>query len=42
VKRADAGESIIEKLGCLQATDDELSDEKIEALAEIICRAGDD
>ena len=42
VKRADAGESIVDTLGCLQTTEDESSDEKIEALAEIICRAGDE
>ena len=29
-------------MGCLQATDDESSEETIEALAEIICRAGDE
>jgi hypothetical protein len=37
VKRADAGESIVDKLDCLQT-----SEEKIEALAEIICRANDE
>lgn len=42
VKRADAGESVVDKLDCLQTTEDESSDEKIEALAEIICRAGDE
>jgi len=42
VKRADAGESIVDALDCLQRTEDESSDEKIEALAEIICRAGDE
>jgi hypothetical protein len=42
VKRARCGERIVDTLGCLQATDDESSEETIEALAEIICRAGDE
>ena len=37
VRRADAGESIAENLSIYQ-----LSEEKIEALAEILCRAGDE
>jgi hypothetical protein len=40
VRRADAGETIVDEAGCLKlASTDE---EKITALAEIICRAGDE
>jgi len=40
VRRADAGEPIIDESGMLEA-DDEISDEeKLELLAEMICRAG--
>jgi hypothetical protein len=42
VKRADAGESIVDTLSGLQTTEDESGEEKIEALSEIICRAGDE
>jgi hypothetical protein len=42
VKRADAGESVIDTLDCLKTTEEESREEKIEALAEIICRAGDE
>jgi hypothetical protein len=43
VRRADAGENIIGGIDFLQAPEeDELNEEKIEALAEIICRAGDE
>src|SRR5690242_19595880 len=42
VKRTDAGESIVDTLHSLQTTEDESCEEKIEALAEIICRAGDE
>jgi len=42
VKRADAGESIVDALGCLQTTEDESGEEKIEALSEIICRANNE
>ena len=45
VRRADAGESIVETLDCsqtLDADEDDSSEEKIEALAEMICRAGDE
>ena len=44
VRRADAGERIFDTLDFLQTpetSEDESSQEKIEALAEIICRAGD-
>ena len=42
VRRADAGESVT-GIDFLQAPEeDELNEEKIEALAEIICRAGDE
>ena len=43
VRRADAGETIIDTTDFSQTleTDDD-SEEKIEALAEIICRAGDE
>lgn len=45
VRQADAGETIIDGDGFLQTLapdDDDASDERIEALAELICRAGDD
>ena len=42
VKRADAGESVVDTLGCLEETGNESGEEKIEALAEIICRASDE
>ena len=42
VKRADAGESIVDALDCLQKTEDESGEEKIEALSEIICRANNE
>ena len=42
VRRADAGETIIDTINFSQTTsEDDSSGEKIEALAEIICRAGD-
>ena len=43
VRRAEAGETIISGIACADTfnADDESSEEKIEALAEIICRAGD-
>jgi len=37
VRRADAGENIVDNLNACQSTE-----EKIEALAEILCRAGDE
>ena len=44
VSRADAGESIVDTLDFSQTADadEDDSSEKIEALAEIICRAGDE
>jgi len=43
VRRADAGESIMENLPITdEISDDESDEEKIEALAEILCRAGDE
>lgn len=42
VRRADAGESIIDNLEDLQTSEVESSDEKIEALAAIICRADEE
>ena len=42
VKRADAGESIVDALDCLQTTEYESGEEKIEALSEIICRANNE
>jgi hypothetical protein len=41
VRRADAGETIIDTIDFSQTPEDDSSGEKIEALAEIICRAGD-
>ena len=44
VRRADAGESVVENLSDIEKeqTDDDSCEEKIEALAEMICRAGDE
>ena len=45
VRRTDAGENVFETIDFLQtpkSLEDELSEEKIEALAEMICRAGDE
>ena len=45
VRRADAGESIAGTIDFSQtppSIEDELSEEKIEALAKMICRAGDE
>ena len=42
VRRADAGEDVIEDMRSIETKEDEASKEKIEALAEMICRAGDE
>jgi hypothetical protein len=45
VRRADAGETIIDTDGFMETPatgEDDLSEEKIAALAEMICRAGDE
>jgi hypothetical protein len=44
VRRAEAGESVVDNLGVTETaqTAEDSSEEKIEALAEIICRAGDE
>jgi hypothetical protein len=44
VRRADAGESFIDNISALEAEVDDGNEdeEKIEALAEVICRAGDE
>ena len=44
VRRADAGETISDTLDCSQEpeTNEDFSEEKIEALTEMICRAGDE
>ena len=45
VRRADAGEAIIEAIDFSETPDsseDDSNEEKIQALAEIICRAGDE
>ena len=42
VRRADAGEDVIDNMQALETNEDDSSDEKIAALAEIICRAGDE
>jgi len=42
VRRANAGETIVEDLNLSDTTEDEPSEEKLEALAEMICRAGDE
>jgi hypothetical protein len=41
VRWADAGESIVDTLDMSHEPDDDSSGEKIEALAELICRTGD-
>jgi|SRR6185503_6938837 len=45
VRRADAGETIIDATDfsqTLESNEDDSSEEKVQALAEIICRAGDE
>jgi hypothetical protein len=44
VRRADAGESFIDNISALEmeVDNDNENEEKIEALAEVICRAGDE
>ena len=45
VRRADAGERIVERIDFSETpgtSEDDSSEEKIEALAEMICRAGDE
>ncbi len=45
VRRTDAGENVFDTIDFLQtpqSIEDELSEEKIEVLAEMICRAGDE
>ena len=42
VRRADAGEDVVENLQSVESIDQEVSEEKIAALAEMICRAGDE
>lgn len=42
VRRADAGEDVVENMQSLDTEGDEVSEEKIETLAEMICRTGDE
>jgi hypothetical protein len=42
VRRADAGETIIDLSPRLETNEDDSSEDKIETLAEIICSAGDE
>src|SRR5689334_3100767 len=45
VRRADAGEAVVASVGVeepIERYDDDLDEEKIEMLAEMICRAGDE
>jgi hypothetical protein len=42
VRRADAGENIIDDIESLEINEDDLSDGKITALAVMICRAADE
>ena len=42
VRRADAGEDVIDDMQSLETDEDNSSEEKIVALAEMICRAGDE
>jgi hypothetical protein len=41
VRRADAGETIMDNLNVPETDEDDSSEAKIEALAEMICQAGD-
>ena len=42
VRRADAGEEVIDNLQSIETNEDDVGEEKIAALAEMICRAGDE
>ena len=42
MRRADAGEDVVDDMQNLETEEDDASEEKIAALAEIICRAGDE
>lgn len=42
VRRADAGEDVFDNIQSLETNEDDSTDKKIAALAEIICRAGDE
>jgi hypothetical protein len=42
VRRADAGEDVFDDLQSLETNENDSSDDKIAALAEMICRAGDE
>ena len=42
VRRADAGEDVIDDLQSIETNEDDASEEKIAALTEMICRAGDE
>ena len=42
VRRADAGEDVVDNLRSIDTNEDDVSEEKIAALAEMICRAGDE
>jgi hypothetical protein len=42
VRQAEAGEEVVESLRELNTFEDDLGDEKIAALAELICRRGDE
>jgi hypothetical protein len=42
VRRADAGEDVIDNMQRIESSEADSSEEKIEALTEMICRAGDE
>ena len=42
VRRANAGETIVDNLNLPDTSEDDSSEEKLEALAEMICRGGDE
>lgn len=42
VRRADAGEDVIDNLQTFETNEDDATDEKIARLAEMICRTGDE
>jgi hypothetical protein len=42
VRRADAGDDVFDNMQGIETNEDDASEEKITALAEIICRAGDE
>ena len=42
VRRADAGEDVVDNLQSIETNEEDASEEKVAALADMICRAGDE